>query len=219
MTVDDKGKGRRIPVTSRQPPDPGADGDPSPAFGTQTEEIVAEATAEVSPEQTVAELEREIADLKAQLAEKQDAFLRAVAELENYKRRTSKDLQERTQFANERLLSALLPALDNCERAMESLQSTRDVDAVLQGVELLTRQLHSVLAGFGLQEAPAEGRHFDPKLHEAIATVSTQDHQDGTIIHVERKGYALHGRTLRPAQVVVAHTPQAAADDESGSPE
>ena len=83
-------------------------------------------------------------------------------------------------------------------------------NAVLEGVQLVSRQLHSALANFGLAEIPAEGQPFDPNVHEAIAAIPSAEHDEGTIVHVERKGYAFHGRVLRPAQVVVAKAPQEA---------
>ena len=216
MAPKRKGKGRKIPITIKK-----ADKDekaeekdvqnPSEAEPeAQVEEVEAESLPEAEAERTREELEAEIADLKAQLEGQNDALLRAVADLENYKRRAAREMQDRTTFANERILSALLPPLDDCDRALEALQGGSDPDAVLEGVQLVSRQLRSALANFGLAEIPAEGQPFDPNVHEAIAAIPSAEHDEGTIVQVERKGYAFHGRVLRPAQVVVAKAPQEA---------
>ena len=223
LAPEHEGKGRKIPVTGGQtsegtaPAQEKNEHTPAEAQPELEPQGPAELTTETEPEPTVEELQAEIADLAAQLEGQNDALLRAVADLENYKRRALKDLQERTTFANERILAALLAPLDDCDRALEALQGGSDPDAVIEGVQLVARQLHSVVASFGLEEIPAEGKPFDPKLHEAIATAPSDDHEEGTIIRVERRGYTCHGRVLRPAHVIVA---QAAKEPSGGeSPE
>jgi len=177
-----------------------------------------EGDAESLPEEaepTIEELQSQVAELQAQLEGEHDALLRMAADLENYKRRVTKELHERTTFANERLISELLASLDDCDHAVKALEDGSDPAAVLEGVRLIGRHLRSVLGKFGLEEIPAEGQPFDPNVHEALGSVTTDEVEDGTIIQVERKGYSLHGRVLRPAQVIVAQAPQGESNDNS----
>ncbi len=188
------------------------------AADTPPEPETDEASPESLPEETeptIEELQSQIAELQAQLEGEHDALLRMAADLENYKRRVAKELQERTAFANERLITELLPPLDDCDHAIKALEDGSDPEAVLEGVRLIGRHLRSVLGKFGLEEIPAQGQPFDPNVHEALGSVTTDEVEEGTVTQVHRKGYSLHGRVLRPAQVLVAQAPQHESADNS----
>jgi len=143
------------------------------------------------------------AKLKEQLA-----YL--AAEFENFRKRVAREREAQAAFGNEQLLRAVLPFLDNLERAMG--QAGSSADALLSGVRMTYDQFLSELRKFGLVQLPAQGGMFDPSLHEAIASVPSAGKPGGTILAEARKGYLLHGRLLRPAQVTVA----AAAPENGG---
>ncbi|HEY8677419.1 MAG TPA: nucleotide exchange factor GrpE [Candidatus Dormibacteraeota bacterium] len=133
-------------------------------------------------------------------------YQRLAADFENYKRRTIKDLADRTQYANEELLRKLLPILDNFQRALS--HPPGDVDpGWLEGIKLVARQFEGTLAQQGLTTIPAVGEKFDPSQHEAIASQETEEHEEGTIVEEMQPGYRLHDRVLRPTLVKVAQPP------------
>jgi len=138
------------------------------------------------------------AKLKEQLA-----YL--AAEFENFRKRAAREREAQAAFGNERLLLAVLPFLDNLERAMG--QAVASAESLLSGVRMTYDLFLSELRKFGLEQLPADGGAFDPSLHEAIASVPSSGKPGGTILAEARKGYLLHGRLLRPAQVTVAAAP------------
>ena len=138
------------------------------------------------------------ANLKEQLA-----YL--AAEFENFRKRVAREREAQAAYGNERLLLAVLPFLDNLERAMG--QAAASADLLLSGVRMTYDLFLSELRKFGLEQLSAQGGAFDPSLHEAIATVPSSGMPGGTILAEARKGYLLHGRLLRPAQVTVAASP------------
>jgi molecular chaperone GrpE len=138
------------------------------------------------------------AKLKEQLA-----YL--AAEFENFRKRVAREREAQAAFGNEQLLRAVLPFLDNLERAMG--QAGSSAGALLSGVRMTHDQFLSELRKFGLEQLPTQGGTFDPSLHEAIASVPSSGKPGGAILAEARKGYLLHGRLLRPAQVTVAAAP------------
>ena len=127
------------------------------------------------------------------------------AEFENYRKRAAREREAQAAFGNEQLLRAVLPFLDNLERAMG--QAGSSAEALLSGVRMTHAQFLSELRKFGLEQLPAQGGTFDPSLHEAIASVPSPGKPGGTVLAEARKGYLLRGRLLRPAQVTVAAAP------------
>mgnify|MGYP001275629806 CR=1 FL=1 len=127
------------------------------------------------------------------------------AEFENFRKRVARERESQVAFGNEQLLRAVLPFLDNLERAMG--QAGASAEALLSGVRMTHDQFLSELRKFGLEQLPAQGGTFDPSLHEAIASVPSSGKPGGAILAEARKGYLLHGRLLRPAQVTVAAAP------------
>src|SRR5438128_4355125 len=157
-------------------------------------------TEETSKTETVEELRR-------QVVEKQDRLLRALAEVENIKRRTQREREEYIRYANESLLRDLVPVLDNLDRALEAARGTGEASGVVGGVELIQRELLKVLERAGVTRYSALGHPFDPTRHEAIARVVSMDAKPGTVIGETLPGYQLHNRVLRAALVSVAAAP------------
>ena len=151
------------------------------------------------------ELQARIAELAQELAETEDRYLRAVAELRNYRQRAAEQQAQQLQYANQKLLTALLPVLDHIELALQSARSKeQSPEEVLTGVEKTYRQLGEVLAQFGLTRLATAGEQFDPKLHEAVERRLIPDEAvEGEIVEELRPGYKLHDRLVRPAEVCV----------------
>jgi molecular chaperone GrpE len=150
--------------------------------------------------------EDELARVKSQLA-----YL--AAEFDNYRKRIAREQEAIVSFGNERILLAILPFLDNLERAISQSQATENAEVLLSGVQMTYEQVLGELRKFGLEQISAVGEPFDPNLYEAIAKVAWEGKPEGTVLAESRKGYLLNGRLLRPAQVTVA---QEAAETESG---
>lgn len=137
----------------------------------------------------------EIAELNARLA-------RAHADYENFRRRSTKEREEFAVYANQRLILSLLPVLDNLERAL-STPATDGDDKLRQGLEMTARSFREALAKEGAIPIVAVGQPFDPKLHEAVMTVESDEHEDGTVILEFQKGFRLGDRVVRPSMVQV----------------
>jgi molecular chaperone GrpE len=149
----------------------------------------------------------EAADLKTRLA-----YL--TAEFDNFRKRAAREREAQAAFGNERLLRAVLPFLDNLERAMA--QSGASTETVLEGVRMTYDMFLAELRNFGLEQVSSVGDAFDPARHEAIGSVVWEGKPEGTVLSEARKGYLLNGRLLRPAQVMVAGAP---SGDETDGPE
>lgn len=178
----------------------------------------AEGGGERDPEIVALEEARDAATEEA--ASARDQHLRLQAEFENFRRRGLKEKQEAQLFGHQNLVKELLPAVDNLGRAVEHAEqnSSEELKQLLQGVELVRRELFAVLERFGVVEIEAEGSTFDPAVHEALAQVPTADVEPNTVVDVMEKGYQLHDRMLRPARVVVSKAvaepaAESAADD------
>jgi molecular chaperone GrpE len=149
-------------------------------------------------------------DLERALSEARDRHLRLAAEFDNFKRRSLRERQELFNYANENLIKELLPTVDNLERALtharlaEGEEATR---ALREGVELTFRSLLAALENAGVTRVDAEGRDFDPQVHEAVQRVATDSVPPGRIVEVLQPGYTLKGRLLRPALVAVSTKP------------
>ena len=141
------------------------------------------------------------------LDEKTDRYLRAIADLDNQRKRAQREREEYIRYANEALLRELLPVLDNFDRAVGAARAGSEAQTLRAGVELIQRELLKVLEKFGVTPYSAVGQPFDPERHEAVQRVITPDAPDMTVVEEIQRGYVLNGRVLRPAMVVVAVPP------------
>ncbi|MDD5382143.1 MAG: nucleotide exchange factor GrpE [Candidatus Margulisbacteria bacterium] len=156
-------------------------------------EELQEVQKELPPEKSELELAKE------ELAETKNRLLRALADFDNYKKRSAIEREQFVQFANEELITALLPILDGFSRALKHQTSA----AMTKGVALIKKQLEDVLTKHGVKEIEALGKPYDPNVHEAILQ---KEHKgpEGVIIEEMQKGYSLHGRVIRPSMVIVS---------------
>lgn len=139
-----------------------------------------------------------------------DRHLRLAAEFDNFRRRTLRERHELFNYANENLIKELLPTVDNLERALGHARLAEGEEgsrALREGVELTFRSLVTALENVGVVRVEAEGREFDPQVHEAVQRVPTDAAPPGRILEVLQPGYLLKGRLLRPALVSVASKP------------
>jgi molecular chaperone GrpE len=152
-----------------------------------------------------------------ELAQQKDQDLRLQAEFDNFRRRGLKEKQETQLYGHQNLVKELLPTVDNLDRAIEHVEqnNSEELKNLLQGVELVRKDLLGVLERFGVKEVEAEGCLFDPAVHEALAQAPSEDVEPNHILAVMEKGYQLRDRMLRPARVVVAQ----AADGAQPKPE
>lgn len=139
--------------------------------------------------------------------ELQDRHLRLQAEFENFRRRGLKERQEAHNYGHQNLVKDLLPTVDNLERAIAAVSEGsggEDLQALLQGIELVQRELLGVLGKHGVSKIEAAGKPFDPAVHEAMSQVVDDNVPTGTVVQVLEEGYQLRDRMLRPARVIVS---------------
>jgi molecular chaperone GrpE len=152
------------------------------------------------------EAEDPTASLQADLDRFRDLALRSQADFENYKKRSAREKDEAIKYANSSLLERLVAIIDNFELGLEAAKGESEQSPIYSGMTLVLKQLHDFLAENGLQPIEAEGKKFDPNLHEAIAH-QPSEFPEGTVIRQTRRGYRFKDRLLRPSQVVVSSGP------------
>ncbi len=158
-------------------------------------------TAEKAKEETV---EDKLAASEAKLAEMQDKYLRQVAEFDNYRKRTIKEKAELILNGGEKTITAILPILDDMERALKNMDTAEDVAAVKEGVELIFHKFNKILNEQGVKKIETEMADFNTDLHEAIAQIpAASEEQKGKVLDCVKTGYTLNEKVIRHAQVAV----------------
>ena len=185
----------------------------SAAAETDAEDVEVEATTlaqeEVDERQEattdqVAGLLQEIERLKMEVQESSDKAVRATAELDNIRKRTSRDIENAHKYALERFVSELLPVLDSMELGINASQSAEDIESLREGMDLTLKMLFDRMGKFGVKTIDPAGEKFDPEWHEAVSIQELEGSEPGQVVTVMQKGYELNGRLVRPAMVVVA---------------
>ncbi len=148
------------------------------------------------------ELEQRVKELEREKEELYDKLLRLHAEFENFRKRIQRELELHKELANESIIKELLVVVDNFERALESLEKDGQTDSFAEGVKLIYKQLKELLRRFGVEEIEAEGKKFDPNLHEAVMQVEHEE--DNIVVQEVQKGYRLKGKLIRPSKVIVS---------------
>lgn len=155
---------------------------------------------------------------RAERDELKDQFLRARAELENFRKRVHREREEERRYSAAGLINDLLPAMDNLRRALDAGRNAESAgDSLLQGVQMVLAQLEEILNRHGAAPIPAEGEQFDPNVHEAVQQIPTDEHPPMTVIQELQQGVKLHDRVLRPSKVVVSSAPAGKTASESES--
>jgi len=165
--------------------------------GAPTGEQAPTATQEMEAEQEA------LASLQEELEELRSRHLRLAADFENYKKRARQEQEDAYRYAGALLAERVLPVLDDAQLALEHAPARVD-KTWLKGVQLTFQKLEEALAAAGVEPVPALETKFDPKLHEAIGTVESDEHPDDTVVMELRRGYRMHDKVLRPALVKVS---------------
>jgi molecular chaperone GrpE len=152
----------------------------------------------------ISALETQLAETKAELEKFRDLALRSSADLDNYRKRMSKEREEAIKFANSSFLERLIPVLDNFEFGLQAALGASSPAPILEGMKMVQKQFQDFLASAGVETIDATGQHFDPQLHEAISQEESEQVAEGIVIRQLRKGYKLRDRLIRPANVVVS---------------
>jgi len=162
----------------------------------QTEKIVAE-----DQNQENEDLKKKLEEKEKESAENYDKYLRAVAELENYRKRAAREKTDIIKYGKEDIIKDILPFMDSLDRALK--HDTGDIQAFKDGIALIQEQLLCCLKKHGVEMINAAGSTFDPNFHEALMQMESDQHEDNKVISEMEKGYLLNGRLLRPSRVCV----------------
>lgn len=192
------------------------------ALNADSEDAKAGAESEDSApvEESTAALREALAAAQAEAETQKDRALRAVAEVENTRKRADRRVENAHKFALEGFVADLLPAVDSFERAVlsakeaakEAAETSSGMDAVAEGVQLSLKLLVEAMRRQGIEVVDPLGAPFDPNLHEAMTMVASETAEPGSVVEVFQKGYTVNGRLARAARVVVAKAPEASAD-------
>ena len=162
----------------------------------KTEKIVAE-----DHNQEIDDLKKKLEEKEKEAADNYDKYLRAIAELDNYRKRAARERTDIIKYGKEDIIKDILPFMDSLDRALE--HDTGDIKAFKDGVALIREQLLGCLKKHGVEKIEAAGKDFDPNFHEALMQTESDQHEDNKIVSEMEKGYLLNGRLLRPSRVCV----------------
>ncbi|MDB6138652.1 MAG: grpE [Verrucomicrobiaceae bacterium] len=179
---------------------PNPQDDLQPTATVADDETNPAAETEVQPDPLVA--------AQAEIERWKDLAYRSQAELDNFRKRTARDMQEARTYANADLLRSLISILDNFEMGIEAARAESEKSVIFMGMSMVQRQVKDFLTEQGVQEIEALGKTFDPNIHDAVAQEPSADQAEGIILRVGRRGFRLKERLLRPASVVVSSGPQ-----------
>lgn len=168
--------------------------------------------AKPTPSAAPAPVEEQLAAARKEAAGNYERYMRAVADLENFRKRTVREKDELRQFAAAGVMEDLIPIMDNLSLGLLAARQQTDVKSVADGIGLVLEQLKATLDRHGLKEINPEGQPFDHNLHECISHLPSNDVAAEQVSQVVRRGYTLNGRLLRPASVVVSSGPAKAAE-------
>jgi len=149
------------------------------------------------------EIAKRISELEAKAEEAENRYLRLYADFENYKRRVQLDKEASQKYRAQSLISNLLPAIDNFERAMQIEPNNEQTKALLEGVQMVYRAIIDALKQEGAQQIEAVGKEFDPHLHQAVMQANDSEYESNIVVEEFQKGYILKDRVIRPSMVKV----------------
>ncbi len=163
---------------------------------------------ETSPENAPEEIEpTPLEACEAERDANKSHWLRAEAELENFRKRTRKEFEELLRFQSAPLARDLLPALDNLDRAVAAAEGSDNIDDLLQGIRMVAQQLREALGRHGVEVIESVNQPFDPNLHEAVQQIPSTEHPPMTVLQELEPGYKMHDRVIRPSKVIVSSVP------------
>jgi len=180
---------------------------PSNEAHTESEAAAAAPEGPLTSEDQASNIEGRIVQLEQELASERAQALRVLADFQNFRRRNEEQRADVASRAVQDFVAALLPVLDNFERALAAAEDAPGCEGVVAGVAMILRQLQDLLAQRGVEPIQAVGCEFDPNLHEAIMRVDAEDLPENTVAEELLRGYTMNGRVIRPAKVKVAAGP------------
>lgn len=161
---------------------------------------------EALPEQDdVLDLKQELDRAREEARQYNEHYLRALADMENMRKRTSRERDEYVKYATAPLIKKLLPVIDDLERALTMSVQHQDYASLYKGVEMIVKSLHEIIKTEGVQAIEAAGKPFDPEFHEPLILEESSEHPSNTVLEELQRGYTLHGRVLRPSLVKVSN--------------
>ena len=201
------------PESSGTKPENSGEQPESPGLDQELEELLAQASVDLDSlplDEQVSLLRSRLEQAQQEAANNLDTAQRAQAEMVNVRRRTDEDRINNSKYANSRLISNVLPVLEELELAVTHAESNSGgvSDSLLEGIKLIQRKLTGVLESEGVASIEAVGLMFNPLEHEALGTEETSEVEPGYITQIIRPGFRLHDRVISPAQVMVARAPQ-----------
>lgn len=167
----------------------------------------AEQSANQAGNPEVDSLKAEIERLENERKQSEDQMLRTMAEFQNFRRRKEQESEQLRSYATEKLVTSLLPVLDNFERSIAALEAGAPVESVMDGIRMVDRQFRSILESHNVKRIEAHGQPFDPDVHEAIATEESHEHPENTVVGEVEAGYRMADKVIRPARVRVSKKP------------
>ncbi|MEQ8236049.1 MAG: nucleotide exchange factor GrpE [Syntrophomonadaceae bacterium] len=164
----------------------------------------ADTGAEAAEPSLETKMSEELRKLQEEARKNYDNYLRALAEVENIKKRSQRDREEYVKYANMTLIKKLLPIIDDLNRAIEASGISRDFEALSKGVEMTARNLGDLLTGEGVKPIESLGKPFDPQYHQALSVEPNGEYPENTVIEQLQTGYIMHDRVIRPSLVKVS---------------
>lgn len=161
-----------------------------------------------NPTEAGESLEAQLQRALAERDEYKDKWARALADLDNFRRRIQREMEEDRKYLALPLLKALLPGLDGLDRTLNAAATSKNADDLITGVQMVQKQFESSLGQFGVKAIEAVGLAFDPNVHEAITQMPSAEHPPMTVLQDVERGYLLHDRVVRPSKVIVASAMQ-----------
>jgi molecular chaperone GrpE len=172
--------------------------------------------ARPTADESVEEVQSKLEAAEKEAKENYDRLLRISADFENFKKRTSREMADLRKFANESLIKAMLPVVDNLERALDSANHKQFAgNPIAEGVQMTLSEILNIFEKFNVRQIESLEKPFDPMFHQAVTQQESDDHPDKIVLHELQKGYLMHDRLVRPAMVVVSQKKES-VDEQSG---
>lgn len=172
--------------------------------GAQASEETTEETNGAVTEESAEQLQVEIETLTAQVDDYAQRLARSQADFDNFRKRTIREKEELGKYASSKLITELVPVIDNFGRALDTLPEGEGAESFVKGVQMIYRQFESVLQAEGLTAMNSVGEAFNPEFHQAVMQVESDEHEEGIVVEELQKGYMLKDKVLRPAMVKVS---------------
>jgi len=161
----------------------------------------------------VTRLKEKISEKEAEIKDMRDKYLRALADMDNYRKRMERELDSFRQYAQVEFFNKIIPVLDSFERAMNGASVENDYEKYAQGIDIIYRQLKDALRSMGLEDFSSLGDVFDPARHEAVASVVNDEKPENTVVEEISKGYKVRERVIKPAKVLVSKQSKGGNED------